>query len=173
MLAQDPYSGMIHEVPDSYGYAEAPIAYDGLGNPVGLPFLAPIAAALAPMAGKLIGGLLPQAARAVGGLIPGAGQAINQLLPGAAQAAGQFMPQVGQLFNRFMGPRPFFRAPPPVGWVTPALPFTGTQPRRVYMRCAMWPGPQGMVPMHATQALPAPGMPGGMPMPMRRRRRRR
>jgi hypothetical protein len=177
---------MIHEVPDSFGYgyyAEAPV-YDGFGNPVGLPFLAPIASALAPMAGRLIGGLIPGAGQAISRLLPGAGQAISQMLPGAAQAAGQLLPQAGQLLNRFIGgrgPRPFFRAPPPVGWVTPALPFTGQEPRRMYMRCAVWPGPNGMVPGFATQALPAPGtpaMPGApgampMPMPMRRRRRRR
>jgi len=58
---------------------------------------------------------------------------------------------------------------PPVGWTTPALPYTGRQPRRLYMRCAVWPGPSGLVPTHAAQMMPgmpgAPGFPGmpGMP----------
>lgn len=86
-------------------------------------------------------------------------------------------------------PRPWWR-PMPVGWVTPALPYTGMLPRRMYLRCSMWPGPTGMVPTFATQgpggpvppgAPGIPGMPGmpGIPGPMgprrggRRRRRRR
>jgi hypothetical protein len=60
---------------------------------------------------------------------------------------------------------PGFYRPPPVGWVTPALPFTGTQPRRPYMRCSVWPAPAGLVPQFATQPqMPGmPGMPGAQP----------
>jgi hypothetical protein len=52
MLAQDPVTGQLYEVPDNQpygtGYAEAPtMMYDGLGNPVGWAFLAPLAAKLA------------------------------------------------------------------------------------------------------------------------------
>jgi hypothetical protein len=60
------------------------------------------------------------------------------------------------------GMAPGYHRPPPVGWVTPALPFTGSQPRRLYMRCSVWPAPAGMVPQFANQPqLPGmPGMPG-------------
>jgi hypothetical protein len=77
---------------------------------------------------------------------------------------------------------PFRRFAPPVGWVTPALPYTGRQPRRVYLRCSAWPGPSGMVPAYAVQPGGAPGVPGapgspgtpGMPgMPGGGRRGRR
>jgi len=189
MLAQDPLTGYLHEVPDAYyGYdeypefvGEAPVVYDGLGNPVGLPFLAPIAAAAGPLIAKaagalapMAGRLLPQAGRLIGRLIPQAGGLLRNLLPGGGAPARIAPPA----FPRFPGlpiprpyrPRPFFRAPHPVGWVTPALPFTGTQPRRMYLRCAVWPGPGGLVPGFATQ--PMPGAPG-MTMPLRRRRRRR
>ena len=53
MLVQDTLTGYLHEVPDAqlYGaqYGEYPepmgeVVYDGFGNPVGLPFLAPLAA---------------------------------------------------------------------------------------------------------------------------------
>jgi hypothetical protein len=71
---------------------------------------------------------------------------------------------------------PGYYRPPPVGWVTPALPFTGAQPRRLYMRCSVWPAPAGLVPQFATQpGYPgAPGMPGmpGAGMGGRRRGRR-
>lgn len=72
---------------------------------------------------------------------------------------------------------PGYYRPPPVGWVTPALPFTGAQPRRLYMRCSVWPAPAGLVPQFATQpgypgAPGMPGMPGGQPGGGGRRRRR-
>ena len=56
MLVQDTLTGYLHEVPDAQlyepEYAEYPepmgeVVYDGFGNPVGLPFLAPAAAGLA------------------------------------------------------------------------------------------------------------------------------
>ena len=215
MLAQDSL-GYVHEVPDfqvGYGLAEYPDGsvgevpmaldgyegYGGYGSPMGLPFLAPIAAALAPRAAGAISRLLPGAAQAVGrmvgGIVPnamnavrGAGQLVGSginAFRGGLQQGGMMptpfglrpmpaMPGMPRPFP-FM-PRPFFRAPPPVGWVTPALPFTGTRPRRMYLRCAAWPGPTGLVPAFANQALPLPGTPGapGMPgVPGGRRRRRR
>src|SRR3972149_5492945 len=113
MLVQDTLTGYLHEVPDGqlseWGYGEFPehmgeVVYDGFGNPVGLPFLAPIASALAPMAMKALPALasrfLPAAARLFGrarrALPPGvvsqlapAAQAFRQALPGAIQ---QFAP---------------------------------------------------------------------------------
>ncbi len=61
--------------------------------------------------------------------------------------------------------RPWWR--PGIGWVTPALPYTGTMPRRMYLRCSVWPGPPGMVPTFANQPQvpgfpPGPGIPGPM-----------
>lgn len=194
MLAQDSL-GYVHEVPDfqvGYGLAEYPDGsvaevpmaldgyggYGGYGSPMGLPFLAPIAAALAPMAAGAISRILPGAAQAVGrmvrGIVPGAMNAIRGGMAPLPPMPGMPMP------SPMPGmPRPFFRAPHPVGWVTPALPFTGTRPRRMYLRCAAWPGPTGLVPAFANQPLPLPGMPGapgapGMPgVPGGRRRRRR
>lgn len=75
------------------------------------------------------------------------------------------------------GMTPFRRFPQPVGWVTPALPFTGRAPRRLYMRCAVWPGPAGLVPAAAMPGAPGmPGLPGQVPpggFTRRRRFRRR
>jgi hypothetical protein len=79
--------------------------------------------------------------------------------------------------QRMMGRAPGYHRPPPVGWVTPALPFTGAQPRRLYMRCSVWPAPAGLVPQFANQPGQFPGMPGmpGAPgaQPGRGGRRRR
>ncbi len=46
------------------------------------------------------------------------------------------------------------KCPYPMGWVTPALPYTGTLPRRLYLRCSVWPGPKGLVPASAAAAVP-------------------
>jgi hypothetical protein len=201
MLAQDPVTGYLHEVPDAYfGYdeypefvGEAPVVYEGLGAPLGLPFLAPIAAAAAPLIAKAAGALAPIVSQAAGRILPQAGQLVSSLLPQAQQLIGQLapggapapggalppLPGLPPLPNlpALLGPRPFFRAPAPVGWVTPALPFTGRQPRRLYMRCSVWPGGAGLVPVSATQpvptvpAVPVPGV--AVPGVVRRRRRRR
>lgn len=206
MLAQDPLTGYLHEVPDAfYGYGEypefigeAPAVYDGLGAPLGLPFLAPIAAMAAPLVAKAAGALAPIVSQAAGRLLPQAGQLVSRLLPQAQQLVSGLIPGAGAAgapalpglpplpgLPSFPGlpapfaPRPFFRAPAPLGWVTPALPFTGRQPRRLYMRCSVWPGAAGLVPVSATQPLPTvPAVPvPGVAVPaaalMRRRRRRR
>jgi hypothetical protein len=50
-----------------------------------------------------------------------------------------------------------------VGWTTPALPYTGPQPRRLYMRCSVWPGQSGLVPLEPgtwPTPQPAPTVPG-------------
>lgn len=93
--------------------------------------------------------------------------------PGAPpQALGQPFPL----------PMPFARPPWPLGWQRAPLPYTGLGPRRVYMRCALWPGPAGLTPAFAANMPPgAPGMPGVPALPApggggrgrgRRRRRR-
>jgi hypothetical protein len=72
---------------------------------------------------------------------------------------------------------PGYQRPYPVGWTTPALPYTGMQPRRLYMRCSVWPQRAGLVPQFANQMMPGtpgyPGMPGQPGMGGRRRRRGR
>jgi hypothetical protein len=248
MLAQDPVTGQLYEVPDNQpygiGYAEAPMVYDGLGNPVGfLPFLAPLAAKVAakalprvakyvaPLAQRFLPKVLPAITRAAGGIAPQIAQQAAQArlsvtraftppvpyvspvpympapmpsspMPPSAEEEeygqyGQYappgpmympppapmalpgQPMPGQ-FPLPVRPRPYCRAPQPVGWITPALPFTGMRPRRLYLRCSVWPGPKGLVPAIATQpgapgAVPgmAPGTaPGTVQVPPRRRRRR-
>jgi hypothetical protein len=92
MLVQDTLTGYLHEVPDSQlyepEYAEYPepmgeVVYDGFGNPVGLPFLAPIASALAPMAAKALPGVVKRLS-SFRRFIPGA-RLIQRALPGAIQ----------------------------------------------------------------------------------------
>jgi hypothetical protein len=92
MLVQDTLTGYLHEVPDSQlyepQYAEYPepmgeFVYDGFGNPVGLPFLAPIASALAPMAAKALPGVVKRLS-SFRRFIPGA-RLIQRALPGAIQ----------------------------------------------------------------------------------------
>src|SRR3990172_6223700 len=151
MLVQDTLTGYLHEVPDGqlseWGYGEFPehmgeVVYDGFGNPVGLPFLAPIASALAPMAMKALPALasrfLPAAARLFGrarrALPPGvvsqlapAAQAFRQALPGVMT---QLFPGAGGGESEFaevpspMAMRPVGRPFPP-GWIPRPHPYTG------------------------------------------------
>lgn len=155
MLVQDNL-GYVHEVPDNYGQ----VAYDGFGNPVGL-FPGIISAVRG-----LFGGRRPSPPLVGAGGLP---SPVTGLPPWLQQS----LRQIG----------PFRRFAPPVGWVTPALPYTGQQPRRMYMRCSVWPGPAGLVPEAPGQWPGAPGTPGapggpgvpgapGMPGGFRRRRMR-
>jgi hypothetical protein len=183
MLYQDRL-GVLHEVRDNqvyglgfagYPYGESQIVYDGLGNPVGAWPFSNIA--------KSIGGLVSKALPAVSSFIPG-GSLISQALPALAQgmapSPGPSAPQptptalmspgapsplpvpqpVGPTGMPMpMGPTgmPMFRPPAiPTGWIRPPLPYTGLGPRRLYMRCAVWPGPSGLVPEIAAQAPAAP-----------------
>jgi hypothetical protein len=66
------------------------------------------------------------------------------------------------------------RTPRPRGWIRPPLPYTGLGPKRLYMRCAVWPGPRGLVPAYAAQAQPpAAAQPAAAMAQMGRRRVRR
>jgi hypothetical protein len=121
MLVQDTLTGYLHEVPDSQTYGaylgelpdqigEGQVVYDGFGNPVGLPFLAPIASALAPMAAKALPGVVKRlssfrrfipGARLIQRALPGAirrfapvAQALQRAVPGAIR---QFAPPVQAL----------------------------------------------------------------------------
>jgi hypothetical protein len=103
MLVQDTLTGYLHEVPDSQlyepEYAEYPepvgeVVYDGFGNPVGLPFLAPIASALAPMAAKALPGVVKGLTGSLRRFLPG--RRIQRALPGAIQRFAPF----AQAFQR-------------------------------------------------------------------------
>jgi hypothetical protein len=58
----------------------------------------------------------------------------------------------------------YAEAPPPVpaapmrplppGWIRRPVPYQGRKGRRVYLRCALWRGPRGLVPASAAQAPP-------------------
>jgi hypothetical protein len=194
MMFRDQLSGYVHEVPEPYaGYGLGEVVYDGLGNPVGWNPFDSISRAVTGA-----GNLVSQAAQApfnvVGQGINTAGQAIGSLFPGAPGAPGAAPPMPpGLPFPRLpfgpttggsMFPLPwmqninrFARPPWPLGWQRAPLPYTGLGPRRLYMRCAVWPGPQGLVPGYAANMPPGmqPGMPG-FPGPMgggRRRHHRR
>jgi hypothetical protein len=198
MLVQDTLTGYLHEVPDSQVYGaylgelpesmgENQVLFDGFGNPVGLPFLAPIASALAPIAAKALptiaSRIIPAATRALPGLVRSVTGAVQRIVPTAAQAitgAAQSMApaiaagamQAGLAPAGFptVSPMPF-RPPLPPGWIRPPVPYTGAAPRRAYLRCSVWPGPQGLVPSQAA-AMPGALLPGApMPgVPLRRRR---
>jgi hypothetical protein len=207
MLYQDTLTGTLHEVPDSqvgWGLAEDPYAmgevYDGLGQPLGWGFksftnlikrVAPIAMSLSPY-GQILNRALPIARRALAPVLANTGQALRQ------QALRQFAPpQLAEVpvpvapVAPVAAPVPApVRAAPmapigvrlPGGWRRPPVPYTGPQPRRLYLRCSAWPGPRGLVPINpgaaaATPAAPAVVAPtivaGGGPGRYRGRYRRR
>jgi len=187
MIVQDSQTGALHQVPDQpsgYGEYGERVVYDGLGNPVGrvagifddigkavrgavsaIPGIGPAVSAI-----SAIPGIGPAVSA-----IPGIGPIVSQLLPGGAMAPPA--PQIPGLPS-FPTPQgfpmgsgvpmpagfpglPSFRPPWPAGWVRPPLPYTGLGPRRLYMRCAVWPGPRGLVPAFAQNAPPQP--PPGFP----------
>jgi len=161
MIVQDSQTGALHEVPDQFsGYGDygEQVVYDGLGNPVGQlsgifddigKFVKGAVSAI-PVVGPLVSGLLPGGAAAPPipslpqlplptGLLPG--------LPPWFRPMSPPMPAPGF---------PAFRPPWPAGWVRPPLPYTGLGPKRLYMRCAVWPGPRGLVPGYAQNLPPQP-----------------
>ena len=127
MLVQDTLTGYLHEVPDSQlyepEYAEYPepmgeVAYDGFGNPVGLAFLAPLAAKLAPMALARLPGILRGVKGAIRRFVPAARAlpgAVQQFAP-AAQAFQQALPGVVQ---QFAPVAQAFQQPPPAAMQQP------------------------------------------------------
>jgi hypothetical protein len=79
-----------------------------------------------------------------------------------------FLPQppfgLPQLFRPGFPPGFPFPGQIPPGWVRPPVPYTGIQPRRLYLRCSTWRGDPGYVPGVAANAIPGyPGMPGMYP----------
>lgn len=161
---------------DPYGdVAQGEMLYDGFGNPVGFAPLLSIAKSVLPGVAKMASRMIPGIARTASGLIrsaPGlisrAGSLVRSMVPPGIPRPPFPIPRL---------PMPGIPRPPfpvhrfplrrPPGWMRAPVPYTGPQPRRVYMRCATWPGPPGLVPV-------APGpVPGAPARPVRRRRRRR
>lgn len=178
MLVRNAYTGALHEVPDQQLYEVGEPVYDGLGNPVGGIFddivntvknvvTAPVQAATSLMnPGGIIGAALNPigaATNILGRVIPG--MAPGQ--PAPAAVAAPAMPMMPGMPGMPGAPYyPHFRHPFPSGWQHTPLPYTGLGPKRLYMRCAVWPGPAGLVPSYAANMSPAqqqalmPGMPG-------------
>jgi hypothetical protein len=172
------------------------MVYDGLGNPVGfmpsygfrppgisfrppsLPAPTPGVYATAPRVGMLApqppSGLAQLRARYLPAL-----QQTRQLLQ---QAQSQGQPPDPALVERYRRLLYHYRRGlqglrgyrgMPTGWVRPGMPYTGLGPTRMYMRCATWPGPAGLVPATAAQATPAAAAPAAAGRRGRRRGRRR
>jgi hypothetical protein len=163
-------------------YGESQIVYDGLGNPVGAWPFSNIAKSIGGLVSKALpavasfipgGSLISQALPALAsGMAPS--PAAPQPAPAALMSPGgpsplpipQPAPPIGpagipmQMGPTGMpiGPTGYPMMPPamPTGWIRPPLPYTGLGPRRLYMRCAVWPGPSGLVPEIAAQAPAAP-----------------
>ncbi len=171
MLIQDMLTGYVHEVPErsyggnlaGYGYPygapwqQSPpqygrVVYDGLGNPLGLPFIA----ALAPLAAKAVGAIAPIIAKVAPTIFAKAAPLIAKVGPNVTNVlpmASQMFPAAAPMLPGGPGPLPFAPAPPPMAF-DPARPP------------AMSALPPSVIP-----AMPvAPGVP---PYPVAYRRRRR
>jgi len=144
-------------------------------NPIGaitqaasniLPAVGQVASSVLPAVGNLLNPL-QAVGNIVGGLLPG--QAPQHVAAPVPQPAPGFAPQPGMPFP-FPGAPGFMPpvmppTPWPLGWQRPTLPYTGLGPQRMYMRCAVWPGPAGLVPTtpgpgQAIPPAPPPGPPG-------------
>ena len=125
MLVQDTLTGYLHEVPDSQAYGaylgEPPeqtgeVVYDGFGNPVGLSFLAPLAAKFAPAALKALPGIFRGVRGAIRRFVPVA-QAVQRALPRAIQqfapAAQAFQQALPGVVQQFAPVAQAFQQPPP------------------------------------------------------------
>jgi hypothetical protein len=180
MLAQDPYTGSFHEVPYPQVPALGQVLYDGLGNPVaGLFDTVRSLVSNIPFVGGLVSNLLPGGAPAAAPL-PAAPAATVVVPPAPYVQPAQppyaqpmpFGPQgpLGVLAPSLMQGGGY----PPAGWTTPTLPYTGAPPRRLYLRCSVWPGQPGLVPMNPGQ-WPSQAQAGatGAIMALRRARRSR
>ena len=133
-------------------------ALPAVGSMLTAPLTAPFAGPLQAISG-LVGGLLPHPA-----MPPAPGFPMAPPPPAMAYQPGFQVPPPGPY------PHPFPpRTPWPTGWIQAPLPYTGLGPKRVYMRCAVWPGDAGLVPEFAAHAQPAgpvaPGLPGGPAAP--------
>jgi hypothetical protein len=179
MLAQDPYTGNVHEVPYPLVPGVGQVLYDGLGNPVGGLFdtlLSPLKSIVSniPLVGGLVSNLIPGGSPAPAVPVPVVppGATVVPAAPAYAQPS-PYSPYSPSPVPGYFPPRfPMRACATPVGWTTPALPYTGTQPRRLYLRCSVWPGQSGLVPVQPGQWSQAQAQAGatGALMAMRHRR---
>lgn len=186
MLYQDTLTGMLHEVPDSqvygwglaedpYGVGEGQVVYDGLGNPLGWGFLKKLVKKAAPFAtsmlgpyGQIIKHALPVVRRALAPSVQAMRQQALQQLAPPQQIPQEAQPQMEGIPVGY--PQPAFtpiaaRPRFPGGWSRPQQPYTGPQPRRLYLRCSTWRGPSGLVPINAAQG-PVATPPGAAVVPV-------
>jgi hypothetical protein len=70
MLARD-HLGYVHNIPDYPVYRPQRVLYDGLGNPVGFAFLAPLLEALGPALTSALPSIASAVIPAIGGLFGG------------------------------------------------------------------------------------------------------
>jgi hypothetical protein len=159
------------------------MVYDGLGNPVGFvpsfSFRAPGVSFRPPSFSFRPPGLsVTPPGVSVGPARPimGGFHILQRLRAALAQARAQGQAPNPALVARYQQMLSWYRRMRamrggriPPGWMRRPVPYTGLGPNRLYMRCATWPGPAGLVPASAaTAAAAAAAAPGG-----RRRRRRR
>jgi hypothetical protein len=185
MLYEDPVTGALHEVPDSqvgWGYAEDPysmgeVVYDGLGNPVGFSFrkafgklvkkAVPFATSMLGPYGQIINRALPLVRQALGPVAQRAALAARQQALQQLSGYGEAQPMMAPvpMTPMAVAPPPGAAMGPMAGrrpghWVRPPVPYTGLRGRRLYLRCAAWPGPKGLVPAGAAQGVATPMQPG-------------
>jgi len=167
MIVRNPRTGALHEVPDQQLYEVGTPVYDGFGNPVGGLFDDIVKGVK-----SVVSGPIGQAASSFLGPVGGiAGKVLGNIMgpggPPAAVAAPIMAASLAPPIPMPPGfPVPMIAAPLPAGWVRPPLPYTGLVPRRLYMRCAVWPGPKGLVPQQALTMQPQPPLlPGALPPP--------
>lgn len=187
----DYYSGYLDEYFDDYpedyftGYPGAylgeypyeigngPVIYDELGNPVGIMSLLRAGTRLLPGiikgATSVARKILPTVTRGVKSLVRGG---LPIPLSPQIPLAHRLMSQAAQGLIPKLSGQPFPSVRPP-GWIPRPTPYQGLRPRRLYMRCLMWPGPRGLVPAKAAVA-PQPVLtpiPTPVPRPVLPRRR--
>jgi hypothetical protein len=161
MFAQDPWTGQLYDVPEYPGYTGGLAGGYGFGP---LAALIPSIASAIPAIGGLVGGLLrpPTPPTTAAGFAP-PGLPIPPLPfpPGLP-----FPPSPSALLPALTGALAPQMMPP--GYVQPPYPGAAPPRRFMYMRCAMWPGPHGLVPTAALSPTPVtvvPPPPPGMPIP--------
>ena len=213
MLAQHPWTGQLYDVPDypqglagAYGFPPLAALLPAIGGVVGGLLRQP-APAQCQCGGRLsdvpdypglAGGYgfapLTSLVSNVAKAIPGVGNLVGNLIgprPPLQTALPLPMPplplppspSLSMLSSLLPGMMPGAMPPVPPGYTQPPYPGAAVPRRYMYMRCATWPGPPGLVPTAALSPTPVtvvppppPGMPGVppplMPMPGRSRRAR-
>jgi hypothetical protein len=162
MLVRNAYTGALHEVPDQQLYEVGEPVFDGFGNPVGGIFddivgavknvvSAPIQAATSLLNPLQALNPIGAVGNILGNIIPGLGPG-HPAAPAPASIPPPMMAGAMPWQQGAMMPR--LHQPFPLGWQHSPLPYTGLGPKRLYMRCAVWPGPAGLVPSYAATMSP-------------------